>query len=160
MNNSRARPGVLQRIPPPLLFAAALIAGIVADRWLPLLGDHPAWRPELRWGGIALILLGVAHALPSVALFVRTRTTIVPHHKSAALVTGGPYRWTRNPMYVGLVLVYLGIAALVGSAWALLLLPLPVLAMNAVVIPMEERQLEAMFGPSYAEYKARVRRWL
>ncbi len=160
MNDSRAPVRFLQHIPPPLLFAVVLLVGIFLDRLLPLLAVRPGWQPELRWGGIALILLGAAHALPSVALFVRTRTTIIPHQKSVALVTGGPYRWTRNPMYMSLVLFYLGITALAGSGWALVLLPLPVLAINAVVIPMEERQLEAVFGPMYAQYKARVRRWL
>ncbi len=158
--NAQSRTGIWQRLPPPLVFALPLIVGILLERRWPLVGSHPSWSRGLEWGGIVLIVLGVAHALPSIVLFVRTRTTIIPHHASAALVTRGPYRWTRNPMYVSLVLEYLGVAALFGSVWALLLLPLPVLIVHLAVIPMEERQLEGVFGSQYREYKARVRRWI
>ena len=160
MSKSQPRPGILTRLPPPLVFALPLIVGILLERRLPLLATHPAWAPGLRWGGIVLVLLGVAHALPSVALFIRTHTTIIPHHQSTALVTRGPYRWTRNPMYVSLVLFYVGVAALFGSLWPLLFLPLPVLIVHFAVIPMEERQLETVFGQQYKDYKTRVRRWL
>lgn len=147
-------------IPPPLLFVAPLLLSQVLERFWPLLAAPPAWQAGLRWAGIALIVIGAAHAASAIALFVRSRTTIVPHHRSSALVTSGAYRWTRNPMYVGLTFAYLGVAVLLASVWALLFLALPLYVMNAHVIPMEERQLDAVFGETYARYKARVRRWL
>jgi protein-S-isoprenylcysteine O-methyltransferase Ste14 len=157
---SGERPSGWLAIPPPLLFVAPLLVSYALGRRWPLLLAPTAWQHSLRWAGITLIAVGVVHAASAIALFVKSRTTIVPHHRSSALVMSGAYRWTRNPMYVGLTFVYLGVAALLTSVWALLLLPLPLYLMNAHVIPMEERQLEAVFGEAYAHYKARVRRWL
>ncbi len=105
-------------------------------------------------------MAGFAHAASAIALFVTSRTTIVPHHRSSALVVRGAYRWTRNPMYVGLTLAYLGLAALLASGWAIPLLAVPLYAMHCHVIPMEERQLEAVFGEEFRRYKTHVRRWL
>jgi protein-S-isoprenylcysteine O-methyltransferase Ste14 len=157
---SGERPSGWLLIPPPLLFVAPLLLSQVPERFLPLLSAPPAWRQSVRLIGIALIVVGAAHAASAIALFVQSRTTIVPHHRSSALVTSGAYRWTRNPMYVGLAFAYLGVTVLLTSMWALLFLALPLYVMNARVIPMEERQLDAVFGETYARYRARVRRWL
>lgn len=147
-------------IPPPLLFAFPLVAGVFLDRRLPLVHLPDPLASGLDWLGFLLIAVGAAHTLSSVAIFARSRTTIVPHHRSSAFVTAGAYRWTRNPMYVGLTLIYLGVSAVTAALWPLLFLPIPVLVMDRRIIPMEERQLEEVFGPSYTEYKARVRRWI
>jgi protein-S-isoprenylcysteine O-methyltransferase Ste14 len=151
---------LLQRLPPPLLYVAMLLLAHFLDRrWPP--GVLPAvWPAATRWIGLALILAGVVHSASAIALFVRSRTTIIPHGRSAALVTRGAYRWTRNPMYVGLTLAYLGIAALMCSSWALPLLVVPLYIIHRHVIPMEERQLAATFGRDYELYRARVRRWI
>jgi protein-S-isoprenylcysteine O-methyltransferase Ste14 len=91
---------------------------------------------------------------------IRHRTTIVPHHPVAALITTGAYRWSRNPMYTGLAIAYLGGALLVGSWWPAALWPLAVLAVARLVIRPEERYLTERFGQTYADYRAQVRRWL
>jgi len=153
-------PTALQRIPPPLLYVAALLLAYFLDRRWPLVEPSPGWHEGLRWLGLALLAAAFVHAASGVALFLTSRTTIVPHHRSSALVTRGAYRWTRNPMYVGLTLAYLGIAAMLGSLWALPLLAVPLYVVHVHVIPMEERQLEEVFGDSYRQYKTRVRRWL
>jgi protein-S-isoprenylcysteine O-methyltransferase Ste14 len=150
----------LQRIPPPLLYVVVLLLAHFLDGHWPLAELPPGWHAIARWLGLVLIVAAFVHAASAVALFVTSRTTIVPHHRSSTLVTRGAYRWTRNPMYVGLTLAYLGVAAILGSAWALPLLAIPLYVMNNHVIPMEERQLEAVFGDGYREYKTRVRRWL
>jgi protein-S-isoprenylcysteine O-methyltransferase Ste14 len=160
MNDSSRRLSPLQRIPPPFVFVVPLLLGIWLEHRLPLLGSHPTWTQGARWVGGVLVVLGVAHALSALALFARSWTTLVPHHKSAALVTAGAYRWTRNPMYVGLTLVYVGVSVIVLAVWPILLLPLPLLVMNFAVIPMEERLLGEVFGADYAAYKTRVRRWI
>jgi protein-S-isoprenylcysteine O-methyltransferase Ste14 len=157
---SGERPSGWLLIPPPLLFVAPLLVSQVFERLWPLVAAPPAWQQSLRWIGIALIAVGAVHAASAIALFVKSRTTIVPHHRSSALVTSGAYRWTRNPMYVSLTFLYLGVAILLTSIWALPFLALPLYVMNAHVIPMEERQLDAVFGETYARYKSRVRRWL
>jgi protein-S-isoprenylcysteine O-methyltransferase Ste14 len=148
------------RVPPPLLFAAVFLAGLGLQRLLGLAGPP---QPLLRVGqvaGSALLGAGMLLALSCLSLFLRAGTTLVPHRRSAALVERGPYRISRNPMYVSLVLAYLGVALLLGAPGPLLLLPVPVWILQHWVIPNEERLLRAEFGESYADYGRRVRRWL
>ncbi|HEX5521715.1 MAG TPA: isoprenylcysteine carboxylmethyltransferase family protein [Longimicrobiaceae bacterium] len=147
-------------VPPPLLFALPLIAGIFLHRRIPLLHAPASVTKVLGWIGGMLILTGALHVSSSVALFLRSGTTIIPHGRPSALVERGAYRWTRNPMYVGLTLIYLGVSALTSAVWALFLLPLPLTVIDRRVIPTEEGQLERSFGPAYAAYRQRVRRWL
>ena len=87
-------------------------------------------------------------------------STIVPHHAVSSLVTTGPYRFSRNPMYAGLAVAHVGGALLAGTWWPLVTLPFAVLAVRQIVIGPEERYLAARFGQVYADYRARVRRWL
>lgn len=147
-------------IPPPLLFAASLAAGVLIQRRAPLpLLPEPA-ASLAPWVGGGLTLLGVGLMISAVGLFARTRTTIVPHGRARALVSVGPYRFTRNPMYVALTLVYLGVTALANTVWPVPLLALPLWAMHTRVIPFEEQTLTRVFGSQYTEYASRVRRWL
>jgi protein-S-isoprenylcysteine O-methyltransferase Ste14 len=92
--------------------------------------------------------------------FRRARTTTVPGRASAALVTWGPYRFTRNPMYVGLILAYLGEAGMLHHLWPVILLPLVAAYLNWVVIPVEEAKLKEVFGDEYERYQRNVRRWV
>lgn len=152
-----AHPGV--RYPPPLLFVAAFGAGLLLHRVaaLPFPGAGPAPLPLLAW---VLVALGLAILAWAMATFLRARTAILPHHPAARLVIRGPYRWSRNPMYVGLTSVYLGLTLWVGSLWPLLLLPLVLLVLWKTVISREERYLAHAFGPAYEQYRATVRRWI
>jgi protein-S-isoprenylcysteine O-methyltransferase Ste14 len=99
-------------------------------------------------------------AVSAIAVFRRAGTTPNPTGDVSAFVTAGPFRWTRNPMYLGLVLAQAGGAFLLGNGWMLILLPLLVLVLDRVVIAGEERYLEAKYGAAYNEYRHRVRRWL
>jgi protein-S-isoprenylcysteine O-methyltransferase Ste14 len=111
---------------------------------------------------LGLILVAAALALLATAIgtFWRARTTILPNRGATFLALGGPYRWTRNPMYVGMTLLYLGLTVLVDSAWPLLPLPFVVLVIDRFVIAREERHLVERFGADYDAYRRRVRRWL
>ena len=111
---------------------------------------------------VIIALAGGATALAGDLEFKRARTTVNPFkpENSTALVTSGIYRFTRNPMYVGLTLVVLGWAAFLCSAWALLGPVIFVLYISRFQIAPEERALSAKFGAAYTEYAARVRRWL
>jgi protein-S-isoprenylcysteine O-methyltransferase Ste14 len=92
---------------------------------------------------------------------LREAGTPVPGNKpTTALVRTGPYRFTRNPIYLALSLLHLGVAAWVGSWWLLVTLVVSFTLVAAVVVPREERYLEKRFGPTYLEYRASVRRWL
>lgn len=150
-------PGVIA--PPPLLFLGALAAAAALDFGLIRV---PTGLPRgLRFGAGA-VLAAAAVGLAAAALwrFRRAGTAAEPWRPSTALVTGGVYRFTRNPMYLAMALLYLGLALALDSGVALVLL-LPLLALvQAGVISREERYLEGKFGDEYRRYRAAVRRWI
>jgi protein-S-isoprenylcysteine O-methyltransferase Ste14 len=145
------------RLPPPLIYLAGFGIGLALEAAWPIDGlDNPA-----RWIlGVAGILLWLAVGGRAAMTFLRVRTGIVPVKPATSLVVTGPYRLTRNPMYVGFALVYSGLAVWLDVIWALIVLPLVLIAVDRYVIAREERYLERRFGDEYVAYKARVRRWL
>jgi protein-S-isoprenylcysteine O-methyltransferase Ste14 len=144
-------------VPPPLYYAAGLAGGMAINGAIALpLGGRPATAVA----GVVVAALGLALAFAGVAAVVRHRTTIVPHHPVATLLTGGAYRLSRNPMYTGLAIAYLGLALLFGSWWPLALWPLVIVAVRQLVIRPEEQYLTQRFGQTYTDYQSRVRRWL
>ena len=150
----------LMRIPPPLLFVATFFAGVGLQRLAPLTVHSANTVEASHMVGIGLLCCGALLALSCVGIFLAARTTIIPFGTASNLVTRGPYRFTRNPMYVSLVLVYVGVAGLLVQVWPLLLLPLPVTIVNMIVIPFEETRLREVFGGTFEQYCASVRRWL
>lgn len=150
-------PGV--RFPPPLLFAAGFMAGLLLDsRWpLPAQWLRSAGMEQV---GLLLVSIGFLIMLTGIITFWRARVAVIPNRPARALVTDGIYAWTRNPMYTGLTIAYLGGVLLTASAWAFLLLPLVVFLLVRMVIQREERHLLERFPAEYAEYRARTRRWL
>ena len=147
------------RIPPPIwvLLAGALMW--LLDRFLPVLTVLVA-----PWTGLGWCLMAVAFlpALTAVTQFMRARTTINPHtpDQASSLVTGGVYRWTRNPMYLGLLLLLAGWAIRLGSLSPFLVPPLFALVLTQVQILPEERVLRARFGDEYDRYCRTTSRWL
>lgn len=110
--------------------------------------------------GWLLIVLGAAFAGWALTTFFLVGTAIFPNRPAAKMVGRGPYRLSRNPMYVGLSTLYLGLVALTGIVWALLMLPLVLWVLWVAVIRHEERYLASKFGSDYEEYRRSVRRWL
>ena len=149
----------LAKIPPPVQFAVAFLAGVGLNRLSP-------WRPAgmampgVRWAGFALILAGCALAVAAAGRFVLRRTTLHPTGEPSRLVVNGAHAWSRNPMYVSLTVVYVGLALALGRAWPLILVVLPLASMNFVTIPFEEARLRQIFGEDYADYCRKVRRWI
>ncbi len=145
--------------PPPLIFGAGLALGVAAD-WLAPMGLDAAFDRVLRIG-IAGALIAAALALAGVAVlqFRRAQTHLEPWRPTTALITGGVYRLSRNPIYVALALLYVGIAVAAASGWALVLLAPVLIVMEFGVVRREERYLEAKFGETYRAYKNAVRRW-
>lgn len=143
---------------PPVIYAGFLALGLVLDRVWPI--DLPMPASDLRkiWG-LTTIGIGLGIAVWAFRQFVRAGTNLSTGKPTLAIVTHGVYRFSRNPIYVGLTLFYLGVALAAGSPWAFVLL-IPTLAvMHTGVIFREERYLERRFGQAYLDYKARVRRW-
>lgn len=148
-------PGV--RLPPPALYALAVLAGYLLHRRWPLpVGDG------LGIQALAWLLLGawLGLTVSSIGTFRRSRTSIVPVRPATALVMSGPYRFTRNPMYVGLAMLTVAIALFMNSWWPIVLLVPVLLTIRQSVIAPEERYLERRFGLEYVAYKQRVRRWI
>ncbi len=157
-DDPQASPGV--HVPPPFFYAGAFGLGLAAHRRWPVSLLPPARFEAGEVGGLLLVLAAMALLAWAVATFWRAKTTIIPHRRASFLALGGPYRFTRNPMYVGMALLYLGLTLLLDSPWPLLLLPVVLLIVDRYVIRREERHLEARFGADFDAYRRRVRRWL
>jgi len=150
--------GVIAR--PPLLFLGALLLGLGADRLLPLVFVVPGDDPVLWTVGGCLVLIGVALMAAAIRGFLRAATPVPTNEPTRTLVMTGVHRWTRNPIYLGMFLIYGGIGVAAHSTWVLVLaLPLAILIRYGVVA-REEVYLERRFGDAYLDYKRHVRRWL
>ena len=146
-------------IPPPLV---ALACGLLMWALSTMTGGWRLAFPLQDVLGFALIAIGLAIDVISVAAFFKAKTTITPlsPEKTSHLVVGGLYRITRNPMYLGMLLVLSGIALLLGTPANVLLLAAFAAYITTFQIKPEERRLETTFGEEYTAYKLRVRRWL
>jgi len=142
---------------PPLVYLGAIVLGLLL---------HVVWPVRLGSGAVSVPLGGTA-VLVAVALFLyavrtfRTAGTPVPGNRpTTTIVRTGPYRWSRNPIYLSFTLLHLGVAFWVNSLWLLVTLIPAVALMSFVVIPREEQYLETRFPSDYVAYRASVRRWL
>ena len=147
----------LLALPVPWVFVLGYLVGAGLE-WLLL--PRNAWMPLVGTAGIALFVIGALIAGWGWMIFHRKGTTRVPGEASTTLVTNGPYRVTRNPMYVGLTIAYIGEAGIQRQILPLATLVLVLAYVNWVVIPVEEKCLREVFGPAYDAYRAKVRRWL
>jgi protein-S-isoprenylcysteine O-methyltransferase Ste14 len=134
----------------------AILLGWLLQRRLKISFVPTAFAPQL--GGI-VVVAGVVLAALSVREFRRFQTSFRPDRPSTAVVQTGPYRYSRNPMYVALAAVQLGVAIWLDNLWILLML-VPAVLVTSVIIAKEERYLEGQLGTAYTRYRASVRRWL
>ena len=158
MVHASAGPGV--RLPPPFIFVAGWAAAWLVNRRLSLEIDGDGASAVQQAVGVALLIAGLGVMGWALQTFLRARTAIMPIRAARVLVTSGPYRWTRNPMYVGLTVGYVGLALVVNQAWPILFLPAVLLTLLLLVIRREERHLHSTFPDEYAEYCEHVRRWV
>jgi Putative protein-S-isoprenylcysteine methyltransferase len=144
-------------LPPPILYAVAIGLGLWLERPLP----WPLPGGALRvWCGALLIALSVLLFGWCLRELRRHQTTINPHRAASNLVETGPFRFSRNPIYLSLNLLLVGVGLLAASTWVLLMLLWVLPVMQRLVIAREEEHLRWRFGQEYADYCARVRRWL
>ena len=149
----------LLRIPVPWVFVLTYLAGVGIQAVFRMGGILPNSK-LLTPVGCLVFIAGAGLAAWGWLLFWRARTTRVPGEASTTLVTSGPYRLMRNPMYVGLSVAYIGEAAILHQIVPVVLLPLTIAYLNRFVIPVEEERLHSVFGNEYKQYQKNVRRWL
>ena len=146
--------------PPPLIYFGFLLLGWALDRFVTTLAFPWALDMPVKIAAVVLIVAGLLIEMWAGGLFKKAGTHVVPWSPSRALVVEGPYRFSRNPMYVGFTLTYLGLALGLQSPTAVILLIPCLMLMTWGVILREERYLTAKFGQAYLTYKQGVRRWL
>ena len=145
------------RVLPPLLFVGSLALGLVLQWLLPLHFGGGGARVAL---GLVVVASGFAAGGWTFAWMRRTHQNPDPRQPTPELILGGPFRWSRNPMYVGMALIEAGIGVALGNAWLLLLLAPTLLILRRSAIEPEEEYLGRKFGEAYARYRGEVRRWL
>ena len=150
---------VLLRIPVPWVFVLTYLVGLALHFTFPFKIQSQETLFLIIILGIVLFVIGVFFAAWSLLIFHKASTTTTPGEISNKLVTFGPYRLTRNPMYVSLIFAYLGEAGFLTQLWPVLVLPIMLLYLNRVVIPLEEDLLTKEFGEEYKNYCSRVNRW-
>lgn len=149
-------PGVVA--PPPFLYAGTLLLGLGLDRLWPLSPLLP--RVPALAAGAGLLLAAGGLAVSAFRTMARARTNVNPYAPTTAIVTTGPFRFSRNPIYLSLMLLYLGVTLLCNALWPWVLLVPLLTVMHWGVIAREERYLDGKFGGEYRQYQRRVRRWL
>jgi protein-S-isoprenylcysteine O-methyltransferase Ste14 len=155
MTDRTDSPGV--HIPPPFFYVAAIGGGALLRRYVPLAIGGAGVRVIAAWLFVALF---VVLLLWSFAWFARQKTTVIPNKPANALVLDGPFRFTRNPLYLAMALLTIGAGLWLNTWWVLILLAPAMLAIDRLVIAREEAYLRRRFGAEYEAYTARVRRWL
>ena len=146
-------PGLLR---PPMIFLAAILLGMTLNWFWPI----SFGLSKFRLLGAVLMTGAVLVFVPSLRAFRRAGTPVRGSQRSTAVVRSGPYRFSRNPIYVSFVLLVLGLSFSLDNSWLLITLLPAISIISFVVIPREERFLERIFPEPYSEYKATVRRWL
>lgn len=157
MQNKKDNPGVY--IPPPLIYVLAFLMAVFIQNKIPI--DNLLFHQQLtKIIGVILLIIALFFLVKSLRQFFQSKNTVVTMKPASSLQTNGIYSITRNPMYVGLAVVYLGISCFIGNWWNIILFPLLLLIVQEYIIKREEKYLARRFGQEYVVYKTKVRRWL
>jgi protein-S-isoprenylcysteine O-methyltransferase Ste14 len=151
-------PGVIA--PPPLIFVSGLLLGVILHWWTRFYLLPAAYLSSARILAGILIVFGLAIVFVAKAQMKRVKTNIEPWKPTTAIIDDGIYAYSRNPIYIAMILVYIGFVIIINSVWVLLLLPAVYLVMHFGVILREEKYLAEKFGEEYLNYKNKVRRWI
>ncbi len=157
MENEKDHPGIY--VPPPLFYVAMFLLSVFMQKKIPI--NHAFFQlTASKWIGAILLFLASFFLVRSLGRFLQSRNTLVTIRPANSLQVGGIYSRTRNPMYLGLVIVYAGLSFLIGGWWNLILLPVLIIIVQEYIIRREEEYLQRRFGDEYLAYKSSVRRWL
>jgi protein-S-isoprenylcysteine O-methyltransferase Ste14 len=157
METKRKHPGVY--IPPPAIYTIMFLLSIFLQKAFPLSVLFFKTQTASILGCI-FVAFSLAFALPALLKFLKSRNTLITVKPANSLQTDGIYAITRNPMYLGLLLLYAGIAFLTGNWWTFILIPIVIIIITGYVIKREEKYLHDAFGPDFTAYKIKVRRWI
>ena len=147
------------KFPPPLVYIGFLLTGLLVDRLSGRTPDFIPVSPLIMAAGGIVLLSGIFIMFAGTSRFRKLGNNLEPWKHSNQIVSSGIYGYTRNPMYLGMALSYVGLTLWFRSSWAVILLPVAILAIRTQVIAREERYLASKFGEEYLAYKAKVRRW-
>jgi len=157
MSKEQDRPKISPMVHPPIVALMFIVIAYVLGRLFPFPMPAPA---VVRYVGLFLTFLGFLLGIGAFLEFRRARTTVDPHGSATQVVTSGIYRFTRNPIYLGFLLMVIGLPLNSGFYWGIVMAPFFILFMNRLVIEHEEAYLEKKFGKAYTSYKSQVRRWI
>ena len=155
--NSNASRENKRKIVPPVYLLSTFILMWLLHHFVPV---YRFIEPPMAYAGTVVILFGIIMTAISAGVFVKVDTGLVPFDEAKVLVTGGFFRFTRNPMYIGMLLILLGAGFMFGSVSALFPIPVFFLIIRNIFVLAEERFCEAAFGQQYLDYKTKVRRWI
>jgi protein-S-isoprenylcysteine O-methyltransferase Ste14 len=156
MAKEQDHPNISPMVHPPVVAVMFIVIAYLLGRFVPF-PPAPVW---LRYLGLALTFVGFLLGVGSFLEFRKARTTLDPHGSSRQLVSSGVYRFTRNPIYLGFLLMVIGLPLNSGLYWGIVVAPFYMMTITRLVIEKEEAYLEKKFKGQYADYKSRVRRWL
>ena len=157
MKTKQDHPGVY--IPPPIIYAAVFVIAYFIQKLLPI--NKEFFLTSLSTVmGIIIIAPGFFFILPAMFKFLKTKNTLITVKPARSLQMSGIYSISRNPMYVSLLLFYIGLSFMIGNWWNFILLPLLILFVQGYIIQREEKYLDRKFGQEYLDYKRIVRRWI
>ncbi len=157
METKKTHPGVY--IPPPVIYTLMFLLSLLLQKLVPI----SALFFKTQIGavlGYLFVAFGLIFSLPAIVKFIGSKNTLITIKPANSLQTGGVYSITRNPMYLGLLLLYTGIAFFAGNWWTFILIPMVVMIITTYVIGREEKYLLDAFGQDYTSYKIKVRRWI
>ena len=157
MAKEQDHPNISPMVHPPVVALMFIVIAYFFGRFTPL----PFVAPLiLQYVGLIMTFVGFLLGIGAFIEFRKARTTLDPHGSAKQLVTSGIYRFTRNPIYLGFLLMVIGLPLNSGLYWGIVVAPFYILLMNRLVIEREEAYLEKKFGKIYTSYKSQVRRWL
>jgi protein-S-isoprenylcysteine O-methyltransferase Ste14 len=157
MNNKKDNPHVY--VPPPLIYAVIFFLSLLMQRIVPI-DNSFFYSKNAEIAGIILIAIALLFLLPALIRFAQTKNTLVTIKPANSLQTKGIYSLTRNPMYMGLLILYSGIGMLEGNWWTIIFIPVVIIIVQSYVIRGEENYLQRAFGEEYNAYRKKVRRWI
>lgn len=158
MKNTKDSPGVF--IPPPLFYAGFFILSMILQGYFTIKGAFFFHKQPANLIGTLFYFAGIFFIFPASFDFAKSKNTIITAKPATSLQTKGIYSYSRNPMYMGLMLIYLGLTFQFGNWWTLIMLPFLFAVITYLVIHPEERYLTRAFGDEYTNYQKKVSRWI